>query len=147
MEIWSAKPQLRVLLDHLATIKDTRQSWKVAYPLREVPFLVVCGTSACGDDHEDIVDWSEAHLSFLRGFSDFYHGIPCADWLRVVMNRMDPFNGYRRSSPMSQQHCHFDASRSLTAVEQDKHDHRCDRDEPIEVARRSACPWRRTPSP
>jgi transposase len=29
------------------------------------------------------------------------------------------FNGYRRSSPMSQQDCHFDASRSLTALEQD----------------------------
>jgi transposase len=28
------------------------------------------------------------------------------------------FNGYRRSSPMSQ-HCHFDASRSLTAFDQD----------------------------
>jgi transposase len=28
------------------------------------------------------------------------------------------FNSYRRSSPMSQ-HCHFDASRSLTALEQD----------------------------
>src|ERR1700687_1868983 len=29
------------------------------------------------------------------------------------------FNGYRRSLPMSQQHCHFDASKSLTALEQD----------------------------
>src|SRR5262245_35244366 len=28
------------------------------------------------------------------------------------------FNGYRRNSPMSQ-HCHFDASRSFTALEQD----------------------------
>jgi transposase len=28
------------------------------------------------------------------------------------------FNGYRWSSPMSQ-HCHFDASRSLTALKQD----------------------------
>jgi predicted transposase YbfD/YdcC len=90
MEVWSAKPQLRVLLDHLARIEDTRQSWKVAYPLREVLLLVVCGTIASGDDYEDIVDWGEAHLSFLRGFSDFYHGIPCADWLRTVMNRIDP---------------------------------------------------------
>ena len=90
METWSARPQLRVLLDHLATITDTRQSWKVAYPLREVLFLVVCGTIAGGDDYEDIVDWGEAHLSFLRGFAEFYHGIPCADWLRVVMNRIDP---------------------------------------------------------
>lgn len=90
MEMWSAKPQLRVLLDHLARVKDARQSWKVAYPLREVLFLVVCGTLASGDDYDDIVDWGEAHLSFLRRFSDFYHGIPCADWLRTVMNRIDP---------------------------------------------------------
>jgi predicted transposase YbfD/YdcC len=90
MEVWSTKPQLRVLLDHLSTIKDTRQSWKVAYPLREVLLLVVCGTIASGDDYEDIVDWGEAHLSFLRGFSEFHYGIPCADWLRTVMNRIDP---------------------------------------------------------
>jgi predicted transposase YbfD/YdcC len=90
MEVWSAKPQLRVLLDHLATIKDARQSWKVAYPLREVLFLVVCGTLASCDDYDDIVDWGEAHLSFLRRFSEFYHGIPCVDWLRTVMNRIDP---------------------------------------------------------
>jgi predicted transposase YbfD/YdcC len=90
METVSAKPQLRVLLDHLATIKDTRQPWKVAYPLREVLFLVICGTIASGDDYEDIVDWGEAHLSFLQRFSEFHYGIPCADWLRTVMNRIDP---------------------------------------------------------
>ncbi len=76
MEVWSAKPQLRVLLDHLGRIKDARQSWKVAYPLPEVLLLVVCGTIASGDDYEDIVDWGEAHLSFLRRFADFHHGIP-----------------------------------------------------------------------
>ena len=86
----SAKPRLRALLDHFSQIKDTRQSWKIAYPLREVLFLVVCGTIASGDDYEDIVDWGEAHLSFLRGFAEFHFGIPCADWLRCVMNRIDP---------------------------------------------------------
>jgi predicted transposase YbfD/YdcC len=86
----SAKPRLRLLLDHFAKIKDTRQAWKVAYPLREVLFLVVCGTIASGDDYEDIVDWGKAHLSFLRGFAEFHFGIPCADWLRCVMNRIDP---------------------------------------------------------
>src|SRR6266852_2566766 len=90
MEVLSAKPVLRLLLDHLSKIKDTRQLWKVAYPLREVLFLVVCGTIASGDDYDDIVDWGEAHLSFLRRLSEFYHGIPCADWLRTVMNRIDP---------------------------------------------------------
>jgi predicted transposase YbfD/YdcC len=89
-EVFSAKPRLRLLLDHFSKIKDTRQAWKVAYPLREVLLLVVCGTVASGDDYEDIVDWGKAHLSFLRGFAEFHYGIPCVDWLRTVMNRIDP---------------------------------------------------------
>jgi hypothetical protein len=90
LSAFSAKPRLRLLLDHFSKIKDTRQAWKVAYPMVEVLFLVVCGTIAGGDDYEDIVDWGKAHLSFLRGFAEFHHGIPCADWLRTVMNRIDP---------------------------------------------------------
>jgi predicted transposase YbfD/YdcC len=90
LSVFSAKPRLRLLLDHFSRIKDTRQAWKVAYPLREVLFLVVCGTIAGGDDYEDIVDWGKAHLSFLRGFAEFHYGIPCADWLRTVMNRINP---------------------------------------------------------
>ena len=90
LSAFSAKPRLRLLLDHFAKIKDTRQAWKVAYPLCEVLFLVVCGTIANGDDYEDIVDWGKAHLSFLRGFAEFHYGIPCADWLRTVMNRINP---------------------------------------------------------
>jgi predicted transposase YbfD/YdcC len=90
MEAFSTKPQLRVLLDHFAAIKDTRQPCKVMYPLREVLLLVVCGTIASGDDYDDIVDWGQAHLSFLRRFAEFHFGIPCADWLRTVMNRIDP---------------------------------------------------------
>jgi predicted transposase YbfD/YdcC len=90
LSAFSAKPRLRVLLDHLSRMKDTRQAWKVAYPLCEVLFLVVCGTIANGDDYDDIVDWGNANLPFLRRFSEFHHGIPCADWLRTVMNRIDP---------------------------------------------------------
>jgi hypothetical protein len=86
VEASSAKPRLRLLLDHFAKIKDMRQSWKVAYPLREVLFLVVCGTIASGDDYEDIVDWGKAHLSFLRGFAEFHFGIPC----RLAAHRHEP---------------------------------------------------------
>jgi len=58
------------MLDHFSKIKDTRQAWKVAYPLCEVLF-VVCGTIANCDDYEDVVDLGNAHLSFLRGFAEF----------------------------------------------------------------------------
>jgi predicted transposase YbfD/YdcC len=90
LSAFSSKPRLRLLLDHFSTIKDTRRAWKVAYPLREVLFLVVCATIANCDDYDDIVDWGNAHLSFLRGFAEFHYGIPCADWLRTVMNRINP---------------------------------------------------------
>jgi predicted transposase YbfD/YdcC len=84
------KPRLALLLDHFSEVEDVREPWRVVYPLREVLFLVVCATIANCDDYEDIADWGEAHLDFLRRFSDFHHGVPCADWLRALMNRVDP---------------------------------------------------------
>ena len=81
---------MRALLDHFAKVKDARQAWKVMYPLREVLFLAVCGTIASGDDYDDIVDWGNARLALLRGFAEFHFGIPRADWLRSIMNRIDP---------------------------------------------------------
>lgn len=84
------KPRLRTLLEHFAVIGDPRQSWKVMYPLREVILLVVCATIADCDDYDEIALWGEAHLDFLRGLSEFHFGIPCEDWLRDLMNRIDP---------------------------------------------------------
>ena len=84
------KPRLANLLSHFARLADTRQKWRVAHPLPEVLLLVVCGTIAAGDDYDDIVDWGEAHLPFLRRFLPYHHGLPCADWLRTLMNRIDP---------------------------------------------------------
>ena len=90
METLSSKPRLRLLLDHFATIEDDRPQWRVMYPLQEVLFLVVCASICSCDDYEDIVDWGEARLDFLRRYLDFHWGIPCADWLRTLMNRVDP---------------------------------------------------------
>jgi predicted transposase YbfD/YdcC len=77
-------------LEHFSAITDTRQPCKVMYPLKEVLLLVVCGTMAACDDYDDIVLWGKAHLPFLRRLADYHFGIPCADWLRVVMNRIGP---------------------------------------------------------
>jgi hypothetical protein len=90
MKTLSEKPRLRRLLDHFSAVTDPREQWRVAYPLPEVLLLVVCGTIASCDDYDDIVDWGEAHLAFLRRFLPYFHGIPCADWLRTLMNRVDP---------------------------------------------------------
>jgi hypothetical protein len=84
------RPRLRVLLDHFAAIEDDREPWRVAHPLPEVLLLVVCATIAACDDFEDIADWGETHLSFLRRFLPYHHGVPGARWLAILMNRIDP---------------------------------------------------------
>jgi len=83
-------PRRKSLLDHFSAIKDGRQPCKVMYPLGEVLLLVVCGTMAACDDYDDIVLWGTRHLEFLRSLQPYHFGIPCADWLRVVMNRIEP---------------------------------------------------------
>ena len=90
MEDAFGKSRRRSLLEHFGAVKDTRQPCKVMYPLPEVLLLVVCATIASCDDYDEIVVWGEAHSGFLRGFLPYHWGIPCEDWLRVVMNRLDP---------------------------------------------------------
>jgi hypothetical protein len=60
------------------------------YPLKEVLLLVTCATIASCDDFDEIADWGEHNLDFLRRFSDYHHGIPCERWLRHLFNRVDP---------------------------------------------------------
>lgn len=82
--------RLRGLLEHFSAIEDPREAPKVRYPLREVLFLVVSATIADCEDYDEIALWGRNHLEFLRCFSEFHFGTPCADWLRVVMNRICP---------------------------------------------------------
>ena len=84
------KLRLRLLLDRFALIEDEREPWRVAHPLPEVLLLVVCGTIAAGDDFEDIADWGEDNLAFLRRFLPYHHRVPGARWLRILLNRLDP---------------------------------------------------------
>jgi predicted transposase YbfD/YdcC len=84
------KSRLRALLDHFAIIEDPREPWRVAHPLPEVLLLVVCSTIADYDDYEGIAEWGETHLAFLRHFLPYYHGVPGARWLTLLMNRIDP---------------------------------------------------------
>src|SRR5215831_1428593 len=88
MEVAFAPDRLAVLLKHFAELNDERETWRVAYPLKEVLLLVTCATIATCDDFDEIVLWGEHHLDFLRRFSDFHHGVPCARWLRDLMNRV-----------------------------------------------------------
>jgi len=84
------RPRLRLLLDHFAALADDREGWRVAHPLPEVLLLAVCATIGGCDDFDEIVEWGEDNLDFLRRFLPYHHGLPCGRWLRALMNRIDP---------------------------------------------------------
>jgi predicted transposase YbfD/YdcC len=84
------RARLAVLLKHFSEIDDDREPWRVVYPLTEVLLLLTCATIASCDDFEDIVEWGEHHLDFLRRFSAFHFGIPCVRRLQTLVNRIDP---------------------------------------------------------
>lgn len=84
------RARLGLLLKHFSELDDAREPWRVVYPLHEVLLLLTCATIASCDDFDDIIAWGRHHLAFLRKFSEFHHGIPCARWLRALVNRVDP---------------------------------------------------------
>src|SRR5579883_2752778 len=84
------KSRLCALLDHFAVIEDPREPLRIAHPLPEVLLLVVCATIADCEDYETIAAWGEQRSEFLRRFLPYYHGVPGARWLTLLMNRIDP---------------------------------------------------------
>jgi predicted transposase YbfD/YdcC len=82
--------RLKSLLDHLGTIEDPRDPWRVAHPLSEVLFLVVCATICDCEDYDIISDWDEERIDFLRRYLPYEHGVPGGRWLTILMNRIEP---------------------------------------------------------
>jgi len=60
------RARLALLLQHFSKLEDTREPWRIVYPLKEVLLLVTCATIASCDDFDDIVAWGKHHLHFLR---------------------------------------------------------------------------------
>jgi DDE_Tnp_1-associated len=80
----SPRARLALLLQQFSELNDDREAWRIVYPIEEVLLLVTCATIASCDDFEDIVEWGEHHLDFLRQFSVSTTAFParagCGTW-------------------------------------------------------------------
>lgn len=71
-------------------VQDPRQQVKVVYKLYDVLFLTICGVISGCEGWEDIRDFGEARLPWLRSLGLFKEGIPADDTIGRLISRLDP---------------------------------------------------------
>ena len=78
------------LINHLSIIRDVRQPWKIDHNLSEILFLTITATIAGSDGWEEISDFGEDNLEWLRKFTEFEHGIPSYHTISRVFSAINP---------------------------------------------------------
>lgn len=78
------------LLNHLNEVPEPRQSGKIEYPLDEILFLTISAVVSTCSEWDEIVDFGEDKLDWLRRYRPYLNGIPSHDTLNRVMSMIDP---------------------------------------------------------
>ncbi|MBW9500062.1 transposase [Escherichia coli] len=78
--------ELKKLMGHISIIPDYRQAWKVEHKLSDILLLTICAVISGAEGWEDIEDFGETHLDFLKQYGDFENGIPVHDTIARVVS-------------------------------------------------------------
>ncbi|ECD7377881.1 ISAs1 family transposase [Salmonella enterica subsp. enterica serovar Poona] len=81
---------LEKLMAHISIIPDYRQPWKVEHKLSDILLLTICAVISSAEGWEDIQDFGEAHIEFLKEYGDFENGIPVHDTIARVISYISP---------------------------------------------------------
>jgi predicted transposase YbfD/YdcC len=77
---------LTVLIGKFAECDDYRDPDRLSYPLVEILYLTFCA-SVCGcESFQEIVDFGELKLSWLRKFLPYENGIPSHDTVNTILS-------------------------------------------------------------
>ncbi len=82
--------ELKKLMEHISIIPDYRQAWKVEHKLSDILLLTICAVISGAEGWEDIEDFGETHLDFLKQYGDFENGIPDHDTIARVVSCISP---------------------------------------------------------
>ncbi|EHV1332953.1 ISAs1 family transposase, partial [Escherichia coli] len=82
--------ELKKLMEHISIIPDYRQAWKVEHKLSDILLLTICAVISGAESWEDIEDFGETHLDFLKQYGDFENGIPVHDTIARVVSCISP---------------------------------------------------------
>lgn len=81
---------LTSFLADFAALPDPRIARRRQYPLLEILLLCVSASLSGYEEWDEIVDFGQAKLTWLRRYLPFAAGIPAHDTLNRVMSRLEP---------------------------------------------------------
>ena len=73
--------------DHFSDLADPRDENK-RHKLIDIMFITICAVICNADKWEDVEDFGNAKLSWLKRYLELPHGIPTHDTLTVCLQRL-----------------------------------------------------------
>lgn len=83
------RPVYRSLIESFTPLEDPRIDRKKLYPLMEIVFLSVCAVLSGFEEWDEVVDFGEEKLNWLRKYLPYEHGIPSHDTMNRVISLVD----------------------------------------------------------
>lgn len=76
------------VVEHLSELTDFRKPDKIAYNLSKILFLVYCSSICSVETYEEISDFGNARINWLRKYYAYENGIPSHDTINRVMGML-----------------------------------------------------------
>lgn len=86
----SKKTAIEAFLDQIKICKDFRDPDKVEYSLEEIIFLVFCASLCDCQTYNEISDFGELRIEWLRQHLPYKNGIPSHDTVNRVLGLIEP---------------------------------------------------------
>ena len=104
------------LFEHFSIIKDPRQSWKIEHKLFDILLRTICAVIAGADGWEDIEEFGNERLDWLKQYGDFENGIPVHDTIARVISQINP-KQFQKSFICWMASCHVATAGDVIAID------------------------------
>ena len=77
------------LIDSFSDLKESRGGYSIQYPLNEIIFLTICSVVSGFSQWDEIADFGEEKIFWLRKHLPYENGIPSHDTINRVMGMIN----------------------------------------------------------
>ncbi len=104
------------LMNSLSVIYDPRQAWKVEHKLTDVLILIICAVIAGCEGWEEIEDFGNERLDWLKKYGDFENGVPSHHTIARVAAVVNP-KQFQRCFIEWMKSCHKVSNGEIIAID------------------------------